>query len=380
MPFFFNPFTSSLDYFQSASNISLTSAHILVGNASNIATDVAMTGDVSIDNTGATTVNTVGSSSASNIHSAELAANAATSSNTNSTIVKRDGSGNFSAGTITAALSGNATTSTTFTGNLTGDVTSTGMSTTVASVGGSSASNVHSAELLANAATDSNTSSAIVKRDSSGNFSAGTITASLTGTASDNTTYTPNNHGVVVSSSTNAMSVVAPDSSTTKVLKSGGSTADPSWLAYDNANTSSTLVFRDSSGNFSAGTITAALTGVASGNLLKSTGDIDQTSFSASNNQSSAANVTGLAFANGSVRAANILLSVYVDATTPLYEFFTLNVIQKASSWELTATSTGDASGFTFTITNAGQIQYTNSNYAGFNAATVKFRALTLAV
>ena len=38
---------------------------------------------------------------------------AATNLNTASTIVKRDGSGNFSAGTITAALSGNATTATT---------------------------------------------------------------------------------------------------------------------------------------------------------------------------------------------------------------------------------------------------------------------------
>ena len=36
----------------------------------------------------------------------------ATSSNTPNTIVKRDSSGNFSAGTITASLSGNASTST----------------------------------------------------------------------------------------------------------------------------------------------------------------------------------------------------------------------------------------------------------------------------
>jgi len=41
----------------------------------------------------------------------------ATSANTNSTIVARDASGNFSAGTITAALSGNATTSSSTTGN-----------------------------------------------------------------------------------------------------------------------------------------------------------------------------------------------------------------------------------------------------------------------
>jgi hypothetical protein len=59
-------------------------------------------------------------------------ATTATSSNTNSAIVARDGSGNFSATTITANLTGNASgTSASFTGNLTGDVTSIGMSTTV---------------------------------------------------------------------------------------------------------------------------------------------------------------------------------------------------------------------------------------------------------
>jgi hypothetical protein len=56
----------------------------------------------------------------------------------------------------------------------------------VNSVGGSTAANVHNAELLANAATNTNTASTIVKRDASGNFTAGTITANLTGAASAN--------------------------------------------------------------------------------------------------------------------------------------------------------------------------------------------------
>ena len=34
----------------------LTSAHILVGDGSNVATDVAMSGDVSIDNAGVTSI------------------------------------------------------------------------------------------------------------------------------------------------------------------------------------------------------------------------------------------------------------------------------------------------------------------------------------
>lgn len=57
----------------------------------------------------------------------------ATDANTASTIVKRDASGNFSAGTITANLTGNASgTAATFTGNLGGDISSSGMTTTLA--------------------------------------------------------------------------------------------------------------------------------------------------------------------------------------------------------------------------------------------------------
>ncbi|MFM6927342.1 MAG: cell wall anchor protein, partial [Bdellovibrio sp.] len=72
---------------------------------------------------------------------------------------------------------------------LTSDVSASGsgsVAATVNSVGGSTAANVHSAELAANAATNLNTASTIVKRDASGNFTAGTITANLTGAASAN--------------------------------------------------------------------------------------------------------------------------------------------------------------------------------------------------
>jgi hypothetical protein len=69
---------------------------------------------------------------------------------------------------------------------LTGDVTTTAGSaaTTVALVGGASAANVASGANAANAASSTNTISTIVKRDASGNFSAGTITANLTGNVS----------------------------------------------------------------------------------------------------------------------------------------------------------------------------------------------------
>ena len=76
----------------------------------NVGTITALTGDVSASGSGsvAATVNSVGGSAAANIHSAELLANAATNANTASTVVKRDASGNFSAGTVTASLAGAA--------------------------------------------------------------------------------------------------------------------------------------------------------------------------------------------------------------------------------------------------------------------------------
>jgi hypothetical protein len=76
---------------------------------------------------------------------------------------------------------------------LTGDVTASGpgsSAATVASVGGSSAANIHTAELAANGATDANTPSKLVVRDSLGNFSAGTVTANVSGNVTGNLTGT----------------------------------------------------------------------------------------------------------------------------------------------------------------------------------------------
>lgn len=130
-----------------------------------------------------------------------LASGVATAA-TPGTLVKRDGGGGFSgtltgdvtgnvagnltgnvAGNVIGNLAGNVTgnvsgSSASFTGPLAGDVTGTQGATAVALIGGSTAGNVHAAELLANAATAANTASTIVKRDGSGNFAAGTITAS----------------------------------------------------------------------------------------------------------------------------------------------------------------------------------------------------------
>lgn len=143
----------------------------------------SLTGDVSGTQT-ATVVSTVGGISAANIADGATLASNASAGNTSSTLVRRDASGNFSAGIISAALNGNAATATTagsaasFTGSLAGDVTGTQGATVVASVGTSTAASIHAAELAANAATSANTPGTILKRDTNGDFSAGTITAS----------------------------------------------------------------------------------------------------------------------------------------------------------------------------------------------------------
>ena len=98
----------------------------------------------------------------------------ATSANTASTIVQRDASGNFAAGTITGTLAGTASG---FSGTLAGDVTGTQGATVVGTVGGSSAASLHAAEVLANAATSANTANALVRRDGAGSIAVGVISA-----------------------------------------------------------------------------------------------------------------------------------------------------------------------------------------------------------
>ncbi|QDK36862.1 tail fiber domain-containing protein [Bdellovibrio sp. NC01] len=74
-----------------------------VAAASDGGTITGLNSDVSASGSGvvAATVNSVGGSTAANVHSAELAANAATNANTASTIIKRDASGNFAASNAT---------------------------------------------------------------------------------------------------------------------------------------------------------------------------------------------------------------------------------------------------------------------------------------
>src|SRR6056300_270995 len=154
----------------------------------------------------------------------------ATDANTASKVVARDESGNFSAGTITATLSGNATTATTAT--QVGNTLTVGSYLTGDNFDGSSASTI------AVDATSANTVSKVVARDASGNFSAGTITATLSGTATQ------------VSNTLTVGSYLTGDNF-------DGSSASTIAVDATSDNTASKVVARDASGNFSANNIIA---------------------------------------------------------------------------------------------------------------------------
>lgn len=114
--------------------------------------------------------------------------------------------------------------------------------------------------------------------------------------------------------------------------------------------------------------------------LSRSAGDINETSFAAANNITVAENVTGLAFANATVRSFKAIVSVEIDADVDLYEVFELVGIQKAADWQMSVTSVGDESNVDFTITSAGQVQYTSGNETGYVSSAIKFRAITTTV
>jgi hypothetical protein len=111
-----------------------------------------------------------------------------------------------------------------------------------------------------------------------------------------------------------------------------------------------------------------------------STGDINETSFTMANNQTSPANITGFTFNAASVRSFSATVSIAVDATSDVFEAFTLTGINRGGSFDIAISSIGDASGVTLSCTSAGQVQYQTPNYGGFISGALKFRAITTTV
>lgn len=88
--------------------------------------------------------------------------------------------------------------------------------------------------------SSTNTSNTLVLRNASGNFSAGTITASLTGTASSATSLVGGSAGSIPYQSAAGVTSYVPGGTTGHVLTSTGPSAAPSWQAVPTPTTTTT--------------------------------------------------------------------------------------------------------------------------------------------
>jgi hypothetical protein len=294
----------------------------------------------------------------------------ATALNTASTIVARDGSGNFAAGTVTAALSGNSTTATALatgrtigmtgdvvwtsasfdgSGNVTGTATiqansvALGTDTTgnyVQSVAngsyltGGGAASEGAALTLGVDATNLNTASKVVARDASGNFAAGTITAALTGNASTATTLqTARNIGGV--SFNGAADINLPGVNTAGTQATSGNAGSATVLQTArtiggvsfNGSANINLAGVNTTGNQNTSGSSASCTGnAATATILQTTRTINGTSFNGSANitiTAAATNVntqlaslgvgTAASGTAGEIRATNNVTAYYSD-------------------------------------------------------------------
>ena len=156
----------------------------------------------------------------------------ATSANTGSTIVARDASGNFIASTITAALNGNATSA-----NKVNNVLSAGTHITLTAFDGSAN------RTISTDATNVNTGSTIVARDANGDFTAGTITAALSGNATSATSATSAGY---VTNALTASSFISMSSYNGSVARTISVTTDST------ASANNHIVATDADGNIHA--------------------------------------------------------------------------------------------------------------------------------
>jgi len=265
----------------------------------------------------------------------------ATAANTADTLVLRDGSGNFTAGTVTAALVGNATTATTATNLAVGAANEipyqdgAGSTVFIAAPG----ANV---VLIGNSGAPSWSNTPTLTATNITGLPAASVNAGSLGTE-------------VIASSiavdavyTDALLGSIPDTKLATIA-TALKVSNSATTATD-ANTASAIVARDGSGNFSAGNITAALIG----------------------NATTASGVawTSITVKPGWMQTTN-LVATLADADTPavsgFYQAGTGTNYPTTGTWynliNVRKSTTGDVHGFQLTMSYYGEALWSRSYY-----------------
>lgn len=250
---------------------------------------------------------------------------------------------------------------------------------------------ISSANKVSNSATTAtadNTGGAIVARDISGNFSAGTVTADLVGDVTGNASSADQwstsrnvafsggdvsgNFDIDGSANVTAVNLtIGTGVVETAMIATGAVTTDKindaavtnaKLATASSANTASAVVLRDASGDFAAGTITANLTGDVTGNASTSS------KWSASRQVSFAGgDVTGNFNIDGSANVSNVALTIGADKVV------TSMILNSAVTADKLAGSIPDTK--LSTISTAGKVADTalSTNVALYNAAAPVF-------
>ena len=96
------------------------------------------------------------------------------------------------------------------------------------------------------------------------------------------------------------------------------------------------------------------------------------------NNQSGAANVTGVLITATAGNTAILDYKVFINATTKLIEHGKLELSYDGTNWNIANEFSHDDSLITFSMTAGGQLQYTTPSYTGYSAGTMNFNVTKL--